>query len=64
MLGVRCAPEKEIPDGQDTQNTGGRESDRAIEDDDLAARAEWGLPRAGEAWESGHPLDWLAAERH
>ena len=32
----------------------------AIEDYDLASRAERGLPRSGEAWESRHPLDWLA----
>ena len=60
---TKSVREKEISDGQDTQNTGGRESDRAIEYDDLAASAEWRVPRAGEAWESRHPLDWLAAER-
>ena len=59
----KSAREKEISDGQDTQDTGGGESDRAIEDYDLAPRPERGLPCAGEAGESRHSLDWLVAER-
>ena len=62
-MGVNCAYEKEISDGQDYEDTGGRESDRAIEDDNLAARAGRGLPRSREAGESRHPLDWLARGR-
>ena len=49
-----------MSDGQDTQDTGGRESDRAIEDDDLAASAERGLPCAAEVGESWHAFGWLA----
>ena len=45
--GRSCALSKGIPDGQDTQVTGSRESNRAVENDDLAASAEWGFPRAG-----------------
>ena len=62
-VGAIFAREKEISDGQDTQDTGGRESGWAIEDYDLAACSEWVLSRSREAWGARHSLDWLAAER-
>ena len=58
--GRELRPEKEISDGQDTQDTGGREIDWPLEDYDLAAGSERGLPCAAEAGESWHSLDWLA----
>ena len=54
---------KEISDGQDHENTGGRETHRAIEDYDLAAGPQRGLSTSAEAGEPRHPLDWLARGR-
>ena len=58
--GRELRPEKEMSDGQDTQDTGGCEINWPLEDYDLAARSERGLPCAAEAGESWHSLDWLA----
>ena len=54
---------KETSDGQDHENTGGRETHRPLQDYDLAAGPQRRLSDAGEAGESRHrSVGWREGE--